>query len=61
MLPILLCTILGFLAGLAFVMKTRRIRPGKILAAAFVTLLASALFKGLRGYYGQYYKKGRWQ
>jgi len=61
MLPILLCTILGFLAGLIYVMKIRRIRPGKILAATFVALLAGAIFKGFRDHYSHYYKKGRWQ
>ncbi len=45
MFTILLCGILGFLAGLAYMMKQRRIEPGKLLSATFLALLASGIGK----------------
>lgn len=38
---ILLLTVLGFLIGLSYVMIERKIRPGPILAATFLGLVAS--------------------
>ena len=51
MFAILLCGILGFLLGLAFVMKQRRIEPGKLLSATFLALLASGIGKLMKDAY----------
>ncbi|MBI3990577.1 MAG: hypothetical protein HY350_00350 [Candidatus Omnitrophica bacterium] len=56
MILILLCMIIGFLAGLAYVMIKRKIRPGRVLTAAFLGLLSAGIWKVFKGYYQ---KKGR--
>jgi uncharacterized membrane protein YeaQ/YmgE (transglycosylase-associated protein family) len=45
MFAILFFTILGFLAGLIYVMVKRRIKPGFILGATFLGLLSAAIYK----------------
>jgi len=48
MFTILFFTILGFLAGLAYVMAKRKIRPGPILSATFLGLLTAGIWKVLK-------------
>jgi hypothetical protein len=48
MFLMLLFTVLGFLSGLAYVMARRKIRPGNILAAAFLGLLTAGIGKIFR-------------
>jgi 4-amino-4-deoxy-L-arabinose transferase-like glycosyltransferase len=50
MFLILLFTILGFLVGLSFVMVKRKIRPGSILTATFLGLLAAGAWKVFKDY-----------
>jgi len=50
---ILACTIVGFLIGLTYVMIKRKIRPGKVLAATFLGLLAAGIWKAFK-------RRGRW-
>lgn len=42
---ILFFTIAGFLAGLAYVMVKRKIKPGAILSATFLGLLSAGIWK----------------
>jgi hypothetical protein len=53
---ILACTIVGFLIGFTYVLIKRKIRPGKILAATFLGLLAAGIWKAFRDY-NKYNKK----
>jgi hypothetical protein len=55
MFPIVFFTIAGFLVGLGYVMKRRRIRPGSVLAATFMGLLYVGISRILR----DTYKKGK--
>lgn len=48
MFTIFFFTVLGFLAGLAYVMAKRKIRPGPILSATFLGLLATGIWKVLK-------------
>ena len=50
MFLIVLFTIIGFLIGLAYVMIKRKIRPGNMLAATFLGLLAAAIWKMIKDY-----------
>jgi len=50
MFTILLFTILGFLSGLIFVMVKRKIKPGAILSATFLSLLSLGIWKMLKDY-----------
>jgi len=45
MFTILFFTVLGFLSGLAYVMVKRKIKPGPILSATFLGLLATGIWK----------------
>jgi len=51
MFTVLLCTILGFLAGLSYVLAKRKIKPGALLAATLTGLLTTATFKILKDYW----------
>ena len=59
MFLILLFTILGFVIGLTYVMKTRNIRPSKILAAAFLAALSAAIYKIIKDFSNKNYRKKR--
>jgi len=48
MFAVLFFTIAGFLAGLAYVMVKRKIRPGAILTAAFTGLVSAAVWKAVK-------------
>jgi len=50
MFTILFFTILGFLVGLGYVMAKRKIKPGPILAAAFLGLISAVVLKSLKDY-----------
>ncbi|MDI6759129.1 MAG: hypothetical protein QMD94_05615 [Candidatus Omnitrophota bacterium] len=56
MFLILIFTIIGFLGGLSYVLIKRRLRPNKLLVAAFLGLLSLGLWKIFR----EYYKKSKW-
>lgn len=56
MVTIIFFTIIGFLCGLGYVMNKRKIRPGKILTATFLGLLATGIWKIFKDYSGN---KGR--
>jgi membrane associated rhomboid family serine protease len=47
MFVILFFTVAGFIAGLAYVMIKRKIRPGAVLSAAFLGLVTAAVFKAV--------------
>lgn len=51
MLLILLFTVLGFLVGLGYVMKKRKIKPGNVLAATFLGLLSIGIWKIFKDYF----------
>ncbi len=57
MFVILLFTILGFMAGLAYVMKKRKINPGILLSVTFLGLLSSGIWKIFKKYYQTYHKR----
>ncbi len=57
MFLILVFTILGFLLGLAYVIKKRNISVGKVLAAAFVGLAAWGVANAVRDAYKSEHKK----
>jgi len=50
MFTILFFTIMGFLVGLAYVMKKRKIRPGSMLTATFLALLSAGIWKAFKAY-----------
>lgn len=50
MFAILLFTIIGFVAGLSYVMAKRKIKPGNMLSAAFLSLLFTGILKILKDY-----------
>lgn len=56
MILILICMIIGFLIGLAYVMIKRKVKPGKVLTATFLGLLSAGAWKVFKDYYQ---KKGR--
>ena len=57
MFLILAFTILGFLVGLAYIIKKRNISVGKVLAAAFVGLAAAGIFNTVKDAYKSQNKK----
>jgi hypothetical protein len=50
MFTILFLTILGFLAGLAYVMIKRKIKPGNMLTATLLALLSAGIWKAFKAY-----------
>ncbi|MDD5255043.1 MAG: hypothetical protein PHR11_03205 [Candidatus Omnitrophica bacterium] len=48
MFPILFFTAAGFLAGLAYVMAKKKIRPGALLSSVFLAALVAAVWKVMR-------------
>jgi hypothetical protein len=54
---ILVFTILGFLIGLAYIIKKRNISVSKVLAAAFVGLAAAGVFNAVKDAYKAQNKK----
>jgi 4-amino-4-deoxy-L-arabinose transferase-like glycosyltransferase len=50
MFIILFFTILGFLSGLVLVMMKRKIKPGPLLSATFLSLLSAGIWKALKNY-----------
>ena len=48
MFAILFFMVAGFLAGLVYVMIKRKIRPGAVLSATFLALMAAAAFKAVK-------------
>ncbi len=50
MFAILFLTIIGFLAGLGYVMIKRKIKPGNILSATFLGLLFAGILKVFKEY-----------
>jgi len=48
MFPILFFTAAGFVAGLAYVMAKKKIRPGAIMSSVFLAALAAAVWRVLR-------------
>jgi len=50
MFPLLFFTIVGFLAGLGFVMAKRKIRPSAVMSSVFLAVLAAAVWKVIKQY-----------
>jgi hypothetical protein len=50
MYAILLCTVIGFLAGLGYVMWKRKLKPGPVLWATLLGLISATALKGLKDY-----------
>ena len=48
---ILFFTMIGFLAGLAYIMIKRKIQPGKLLTTTFLGLLSVGIWKIFQDYY----------
>lgn len=50
MFAILFFTVIGFLAGLSYMMVKRKIKPGNILSATFLGLLFASILKILKDF-----------
>lgn len=58
---ILFFTVAGFLAGLGYLLFTRKVRPANVLTAAFLALLSAGVFKVLREHLRKNLKgRGEW-